>query len=713
MLVLVVAVLALPAPIDVPVALADHATNRPDLENYEPPEGNLCVPNSTVPVGCIPSPMQCATGNYNGSWSSPTDGRTATCLGGDWHISEYVGGDLDPICGAVISDDRMVRGGWRDPNQMCGAYGVGSDYGKIGNRYKPAVEGRNGAVSSSAPEASAVGIDVLEGGGNAIDAAVAMVFAVGVVAPESCGIGGGGFLLYRGADGTTAALDFRETAPAALPGNFEAISERDTGNWGTGHLVVGVPGTVAGMAAAQDRYGSKPLKRLLEPAIELAERGIHWSPAQADSLLSNQDRLNRYPVSAAQFLVKDTEGVYHAPAPYPVSASRTQPDLAQSLREIAAGGAKAFYRGAIAQKIVAEMERSQTEDSTEGDEGVMTADDLASYRAVWRTPLEGTYRNHQILAMPPPTAGGIVTLATLNLVENWPLGNSAAGAKFDSSGFDGSGFDRRHSSADHLHLLAEAKKLAWADRDGYVADPDYVAVPTKTLISKEYADQRRPQITGTASDPGPGSIAPEGMSTHHISVIDAVGNAVAVTCSIERAFGSAVVVPETGILLNSQLTDFDTPGENKNGPEAGKRPRSSMSPTIVVADGPAVDGNFADGRPRLVLGGFGGPSIPMGVVLAISNVLDHGMEEGHALDAARVDAEKHPVTGRMCCNLLLEDHRVPQAERDKLVARKHTIIGVGQYDTWARPAVQMVGFNPDGTQFAASDPRWDRGPKVR
>ncbi len=700
-LVLVVAVTGLPAPIDVPVALAAHTTESLD---YVPPEGNLCVPNRTVPNGCIPSPMQCATGNYNGSWISSIDGRTATCLGGGWHISEYVGGDLDPLCGAAIRDDRMVTGGWRDPNQMCGAYHVGSGNGIKGNRYKEAVEGRHGAVSSSAPDASQVGIDVLEAGGNAVDAAVAMVFAVGVVAPESCGIGGGGFLLYRGADGTTAALDFRETAPAALPADFEAMSAAHTGAWGTGHLVAGVPGTVAGMAAAQDAYGSKPLKRLLEPAIALAERGIHWTPAQADSLLINRDRLNRYPASAAQFLVKDAEGVYHAPAPYPVSASRTQTDLAQSLREIAAGGPKAFYRGAIAQKIVAEMTRSQTAYSQDGQKGVMTADDLADYRAVWRTPLRGTYRGQEILAMPPPTAGGIVTLATLNLIENenWLLRPTD----------DGPGFD--HSSADHLHLLAEAKKLAWADRDGYVADPDYVAVPTETLISKDYADQRRTEIAmDKAKDPKPGSIegftpaptaaAPDGPNTHHISVVDAAGNAVAVTCSIEHAFGSAVVVPGAGFLLNSQLTDFDEPGENKNGPEAGKRPRSAMSPTIVVADG----------RPRLVLGGFGGPSIPMGVVLAISNVLDYNMEEAHALDAARVDAEKDPVTGRMCCKLLLEDHRVPQAERDKLMARGHTINGVGQYDTWARPAVQMVGFNPDGTQFAASDPRWDRGPKAR
>ncbi len=688
---------SLPSPVDVPVALASHAESL----DYVSPEGNLCDPNRTVLDGCLPSPMQCAKGGYNGSWISSIDGRTATCVGGGWHISEYVGGEVDRVCGAVIRDDRVVAGSWRDPNQVCGAYGVGSGNGIKGNRYKPAVVGRSGAVSSSAPDASAAGISVLESGGNAVDAAVAMVFAVGVVAPESCGIGGGGFLLYRGADGTTAALDFREKAPAGLPAQFEALSTQSTKMFGTGHLVVGVPGTVAGMVAARGRYGSMPLKRLLEPAIALAERGIRWTPKQADSLAINRARLERYTASAAQFLVQNppAEGGYRAPAPYPVSEEWKQPDLALTLREIAAGGAKAFYRGPIAQKIVDEMNRSRAEYTSDGEKGVMTADDLARYQAVWRTPLRGTYRGQEILAMPPPTAGGIVTLSTLNLIEDekWLLRKST----------DGVGFD--HSSADHLHLLAEAKKLAWADRDGYVADPDYVAVPTDQLISKDYAAKRRLEIDmTTAKEPRPGEISgstpamttasPGSMNTHHISVVDAAGNAVAVTCSIEHAFGSAVVVPGAGFLLNSQLTDFDEPGKNKNGPEPGKRPRSSMSPTIVVADG----------RPRLVLGGVGGPSIPMGVVLAISNVLDYNMEEAHALDAARVDAE-----GAVGRKLALEEHRIPEAERQALVDRGHTIEARGQYDTWFRPIVQMVGFKSDGRQFAASDPRYDEGAKVR
>lgn len=704
MAVLVAVLMSLQAPVGLPAQLVAHTTLAPVPDGYVSPERDLCEPKPGGLDGCIPSPMQCAKGGYNGSWKSAVDNRVATCVGGGWHVTEYVGGTLDPLCGSVIRDDAVILGSWRDPNQTCGAFGVGSGYGIPGNRYQPAVTGRYGAVSSSAPEASDVGTAVLAGGGNAIDAAVAMVFAVGVAAPESCGIGGGGFLLYRGADGAVAALDFRETAPAGLPIDFEA----KTSTWGTGHMVVGVPGTVAGMAAAQSRYGSKPLKRLVEPAIALADRGIRWSPKQAEALAIHKERLSRYPASVDQFLVRDAYGKVQAPPPYPVAAPRVQGDLARTLRAIGEGGAKAFYRGSIAEMIVAEMNRSRSDGTPTADQGVMTADDLARYQAVWRTPLRGTYRGKEILAMPPPTAGGIVTLQTLNLMEGWPQRS------------DGTIDGFRHSSADHLHLLAEAKKLAWADRDGYVADPAYVAVPTERLISKEYADQRRSKIDmTTARNPGPGSVegftpAPaaggaEGPNTHHISVVDAAGNAVAVTCTIEQAFGSGVVVPGTGILLNNQLTDFDdpvtpvedNPAANKNAPEPGKRPRSAMSPTIVV------DG----GRPRLVLGGFGGPSIPMGVIQAVSNVLDYGMDEGLALDVARSDPAT--VDGRLCCRLRLEHHRVPPAERESLANRGHTFEEMGQYDPWFQPVVQMVGMRPDQSQFAASDPRYDRGARAR
>ena len=553
-------------------------------------------------------------------------------------------------------------------------------YGVAGSRYRPALVSRDGAVASASPDASAAGIGVLADGGNAVDAAVAAVFAVGVSAQESCGIGGGGFLLYRGADGTEAVLDFRETAPAALPPDFELAPRRFRG---TGHQVVGVPGTVAGMAEAAQRFGTQPLARLLRPAVALAERGLRLSPLQIEVLQGERERLNTY--DATRRLYLDNGAV---PAPFPIGHERRQPDLARTLRALADQGPQAFYRGSIAAAIIAEMERSRTLAAPEGERGVLTAEDLASYRPIWRKPLRGRYHGRTILAVPPPTAGGVIVLEVLNLLEQVPLGRDPA---------------FRHSSADHLHALAEAKKIAVADRNAYVGDPAYVDVPTDRLIAAEYADTRRSgidrmkaedhppgQFPGVSPRP-PGAAARPGASTHHISVVDAAGNAVAVTCSVEQRYGSAVVVPGTGILLNNQLTDFDEPG-SANEARPGKRPRSNMSPVIVV------DGD----RPALILGAPGGPRIPMGVAEVISNVVDFGMDPALAVDVARLDTEK-------CCTIELEQSRVPSAERRELARRGHTITDRGEYHPQFTPLVQVTGIRPDGLRFAVSDPRYDRG----
>lgn len=322
----------------------------------------------------------------------------------------------------------------------------------------------------------------------------------------------------------------------------------------------------------------------------------------------------------------------------------------------------------------------------------MTAADLASYRPVWREALLGTYRGREILAVPPPTSGGILVLEVLNLLEGFDLP-----ARHRT--------DFRHSSANHLHLLAEAKKIAVADRNAYVADPAHVDVPTERLVSKEYAAARRSEIDLHAArdypagffpglNPRPPGTRPAGASTHHISVVDAAGNAVAVTCTVEQRHGSAIVVPGTGILLNNQLTDFDGPGA-ANEVSPGKRPRSSMSPVVVV------DG----GRPALVLGAPGGPRIPMGVASVISNVVDYGMDPALAVDVARVDAER-------CCTVELEDARVPVAERRALVRRGHRIEGRGEYHPLFVPLVQVTGIDGAGRTFAVSDPRYDRGAAV-
>ena len=581
------------------------------------------------------------------------------------------------LMAALVATMAAVSLAGQDPESVSAGYGV------AGSRYRQALVSRYGAVASASPDASAAGIGVLADGGNAVDAAVATVFAVGVSAQESCGIGGGGFLLYRGADGTEAVLDFRETAPAGLPSDFEAAPRRFRGS---GHQVVGVPGTVAGLAEAARRFGTRPLDRLLRPAIALAERGLRLSPRQIEVLRGERERLNTY--AEARRLYLDDGAV---PAPFPIGRERRQPDLARTLQTLAEHGAQAFYRGTIAAAIIGEMERSRTAGVPEGERGVMTAEDLAAYQPVWREPLRGRYHGRTILAVPPPTAGGVVVLEVLNLLQGFPLGRDPA---------------FRHSSAGHLHALAEAKKIAVADRNAYVADPAYVDVPTDRLIAADYADTRRAGIDrekakdhGPGQFPGisprpPGGAARAGASTHHISVVDAAGNAVAVTCSVEQRFGSAVVVPGTGILLNNQLTDFDEPG-SANEARPGKRPRSNMSPVIVV------DG----ARPALVLGAPGGPRIPMGVATVISNVIDFGMDPALAVDAARLDAEK-------CCTVELEQRRVLAAQRQELIRRGHAITDRGEYHPQFTPLVQATGVRPDGLRFSVSDPRYDRGAAV-
>ncbi|HEU5448351.1 MAG TPA: gamma-glutamyltransferase [Acidimicrobiia bacterium] len=556
-------------------------------------------------------------------------------------------------------------------------------FGVAGSRYRPALVSRYGAVASASPDASAAGIGVLADGGNAVDAAVATVFAVGVAAQESCGIGGGGFLLYRGADGTEAVLDFRETAPAALPANFETAPRRFRGS---GHQVVGVPGTVAGMAGVAQRFGTRPLDRLLRPAIALAERGLRLSPLQVEVLQGERERLNSY--DEARRLYLDNGAV---PAAFPIGRERPQPDLARTLQTLADQGPQAFYQGTIAAAIIAEMERSRTAGAPEGERGVMTVEDLASYEPIWREPLRGRYHRRTILAVPPPTAGGVIVLQVLNLLEEFPLGQNPF---------------FRHGAVNHLHVLAEAKKIAVADRNAYVADPAYVDVPTEQLIADDYARTRRADIDrDKAKDPSPGNFpgftprppgggARPGASTHHVSAVDAAGNAVSVTCSNEQRYGSGVVVPGTGILLNNQLTDFDEPG-SANEARPGKRPRSNMSPVIVVEDG----------RPALVLGAPGGPRIPMGVASVISNVIDYGMDPALAVDVARLDSEK-------CCTVELEQSRVLPAQRQELTRRGHTITDRGEYHPQFTPLVQVTGIRPDGLRFSVSDPRYDRGTAV-
>ncbi|MDP9067427.1 MAG: gamma-glutamyltransferase [Actinomycetota bacterium] len=535
-----------------------------------------------------------------------------------------------------------------------------------GTRYREPVRGSKGVVASVHPLAADAAMSILDQGGNAIDAAVAAVFAVGVTRPDMCGIGGGGFLVYRSAGGRIAALDFRETAPSRY-------TFRDgSAYWGTGHEVVGVPGTVAGMAAALRRFGTKSLTDVISPAEALARDGFPVSPELSQDMALNAHRLRVFAESARIYLVGGT-------LPYPPGATLVQEDYADSLELIATRGPRAFYEGKIASLLIEEMKRSGS--------STMRARDVASYRPIWRQPIVSRYRGRRVIGMPPPASGGVAIAEMLNILRGFDLAKAG------------------QTSADHLHYLAEAQKIAWADRAAYVGDPAYVDVPTGWLTSGRYASQRRAEIEPDQAkeyEAGkrPRSSAPDvwaddsGHQAHttHVSVIDKAGNAVAVTCTIEQVFGSAVVAPGTGFLLNNELTDFDNQRGHPNAPAPGKRPRSSMSPTLVVEDGKAV----------LAVGGAGGPCIIMGVLQTIVNTIDFDLNVAQAVDAERIDAR--------CFfdDMGIEDARVPLGSQEELERRGHRLQREGEY--FIIPVVQAAAYDAEsGERSAFSDPRSEWG----
>ena len=548
---------------------------------------------------------------------------------------------------------------------------------KEGSRLHPAVSSTRGVIATESPAASRVGRSVLESGGNAIDAAAATVVALTAARPQSCGIGGGGFMLYRSRAGSVRALDFRETAGAATTATTFAAPGLHKEF--TGHLTVGVPGVVAGLDAALRRYGTLTLAEAVAPAERLARAGTRVPLSMQGAATQSAARLAKFSEAAAVFL----------PGGQPIRAGATlrQPELAATLRRIMRGGRDAFYEGTIARRIVRDMRtpRPQTRDG-----GLLTLKDFADYRAIWREPLVGSYRGRTVLGFPPPTSGGVVIQEILNILEGYGVG--AAG----------------QSSALADHLIAEAQKVAWADRNAYLADPAFVPQPVEQLISKAYATSRRAQIdlnragtfrAGTfastaaarsataGADTGDGN--PDGNTTH-VSVIDRRGNAVALTCTIEQEFGSAVIAPGTGFLLNNELTDFGDPG-TANQPAPGKRPRSSMSPTIVVD---------SDDRPVLVGGGAGGARIIMGMLLQVVNTVDYGLDLARSVDAERLDNQ-----GGQSLNI--EDARVDPAALAALAGRGHRLVREGEYGP--RPRIQLAGTDPaTGRRLAVSDSRSDR-----
>ena len=475
------------------------------------------------------------------------------------------------------------------------------------------VAAEHGMVVSAHRYASQAGIDVLKSGGNAVDAAVAVAYALAVTFPEAGNIGGGGFMTIRMADGRTSFIDFREMAP----GKASATMYQDkNGNVipllsTRGHLAVGIPGTVAGLELARTKYGTRPRAPLMAAAIALASKGFVLDQGDADMLTEGAADFAKDPASAAVFL--------NHGKPWQAGQRWVQADLGKTLQAIAVGGNQAFYNGPIAAKIAASSRRHG---------GIITAADFAAYKAVERKPVECDYRGFHVISAPPPSSGGVVICETLGILEGYPLG---------SLGFH---------SAQGVHYTTEALRRAFHDRNIQLGDPDFVKADTARLISPAYTAELRAGIsadkaTPSSSLPGPGQ-GKEGQSTTHFSIVDAAGNAVSLTYTLNDWFGARVTAEGTGILLNDEMDDFSAkPGfpnmyglvEGTNNAIApGKRPLSSMTPTILTHDG----------KLAMVIGTPGGSHIPTGVLQVMINVIDYDMTLTEAVDAPRIHAQWLP-----------------------------------------------------------------------
>jgi gamma-glutamyltranspeptidase/glutathione hydrolase len=467
-------------------------------------------------------------------------------------------------------------------------------------------QAQRGMVVSQNAMASEIGAQVLREGGTAMDAAVATGFALAVIHPAAGNIGGGGFLLYRSADGEPVAYDFREVAPTGShPGMWLVDGEYSFQKHHMSHAAVGVPGTVAGLHLAWQDHGRLPWKRLIAPAISLARDGFAISQGLAASLTRALARFERYPAAVSQFTNNGK--------PFGAGEVLKQRHLASTLERIARNGPEDFYRGRTAELIVAEM-------ASNG--GLIGLDDLANYSAVKRKPVKGSYRGYEILSMPPPSSGGIALVEMLNIVEGYDLAGAGAG------------------SARALHLMTEAMRRAYADRARYVGDPEFnTTMPLERMTSKSYAADLRKTIrldAVSASSADNFEWPAESTETTHVSVVDEQRNAASLTYTLEWPYGSGIVVPGAGFLLNNEMGDFNARpgvttdtgliGTAANLAAPGKRMLSSMSPTVVVKDGKLF----------MVTGSPGGRTIINTVLQTIVNVIDHRMRAQAAVDAGRI-----------------------------------------------------------------------------
>lgn len=468
-------------------------------------------------------------------------------------------------------------------------------------------KGEHGMVVTAQHLASEVGVEVLKKGGNAVDAAVAVGYALAVVYPNAGNIGGGGFMTIRFADGKSTFLDFRERAPLAATKTMYLDKDGNPVKGASldGYLAVGVPGSVAGFETAREKYGTLSRQDLMAPAIAYAKDGFVLDQGDAASFAGNAQRLAKDPAAAAAFLKPDGK-------PYGIGERLTQPDLAASLSAISEKGPDAFYKGAIADAIVK---------ASGAKGGILAKQDFEQYAVRELKPVTCTYRGYEITSSPPPSSGGVIICEILNVLEGYPLSYLGAG------------------SAETVHVMVEAMRHAYVDRNSALGDPDFVDNPVSKLLDKSYARDIRDKIdpfrAGVSQDLMPKGFG-ESKETTHYSIIDKDGNAVAVTYTLNGSFGAGVVADGTGILLNNEMDDFtQKPGVpnlyglvqgEANAIQPKKTPLSSMSPTIVAKDG----------KPFMVIGSPGGSRIITITLEAIVNVIDHGMNIQEAIDAPRI-----------------------------------------------------------------------------
>ena len=530
-----------------------------------------------------------------------------------------------------------------------------------------AVAAEHGMVVAQEKIGARVGADILGQGGNAVDAAVATGFALAVTYPRAGNIGGGGFMIIHSAERQEdVAIDYREMAPAAATRDMflGADGKPDIAKSRDSALSIGVPGTVAGLALALEKYGSGKftLADLLKPAIDLARGGFVIADDMADTLPGIARRLARWPASTKIFSRADGSSLRD-------DDTLVQADLAATLSAISAQGPRGFYEGPVAEKLAAGVREAG---------GIMTPDDLKSYQPVIRAPVRGSYRGFEIVSMPPPSSGGVVLLETLNILEGFPMP------------------DMKQGSAPSLHVMIEAMKRAYADRARYLGDPDFVSAPVATLMSKEYAAEQHASIDLERATPWTDALSAtpprEGSNTTHFSVVDSRGNAVSNTYTLNFPYGVGLVADGTGVLLNNELDDFTAaPGASNafglvgfeaNLPGPGKRALSSMSPTIVLKDG----------KPVLVTGSPGGSRIISTVLQVIVNVLDYRMDVAAAVAAPRLHHQWLPDVVRI-------ERGFADDTLAALTAKGHRVIG-----SLGETSANSIAVTSNGL-LGAPDPR--------